>query len=83
MVSTLSSHFHTWARGWLILAIIAAFVAFAALILPGVQEASGDTQGLDGPRQGPQPCPNQGPPGARQDGAEGRIPADMAPGQQP
>lgn len=47
MLSKLSSHFHTWARGWLILVIMAAFVIFMVLVLPGVEAASGDTEGLD------------------------------------
>jgi hypothetical protein len=47
MLSKLSDHFYTWARGWLILATCAAFVIFAILVLPGVEAASGDTEGLD------------------------------------
>jgi hypothetical protein len=47
VLSTLSSRFHSWARGWLILALIAGLVVFAVLTLPGVQAASGDTEGLD------------------------------------
>jgi hypothetical protein len=47
MLSKLSSRFHTWARGWLILAILVAFVIFAAVTMPGIQAASGDVEGLD------------------------------------
>lgn len=47
MLAKLSSQFYTWTRGWLILATVAVFVVFAALVLPGVEAASGDTEGLD------------------------------------
>jgi hypothetical protein len=47
MLATLSSRFHTWAKGWLILASLAALVGFVALTIPVAQAASGDTEGLD------------------------------------
>ena len=47
MLSILSRWFHTWARGWLVLATFAVLVGFVALTLPSVQAASGDTEGLD------------------------------------
>lgn len=47
MLSKLSSCFHALARGWLILLILVAFVVFLAVTLPGVQAASGNTEGLD------------------------------------
>ena len=39
MLSKLSSHFHSWARGWLILALFAAFVVFVAVTQPPLQAA--------------------------------------------
>lgn len=47
MLSKLSSRFHAWAKGWLILALFAALVAFVAVTLPSAQAASGSTVGLD------------------------------------
>ncbi|MFB0536066.1 MAG: hypothetical protein ACETWR_13915 [Anaerolineae bacterium] len=47
MLSKLSSHFHAWARGWLILALFAALVVFVAVTLPVVQAATGVTEALD------------------------------------
>jgi hypothetical protein len=39
MLSKLSSLFHSWARGWLIVALFAAFVGFEAVTLPLLQAA--------------------------------------------
>jgi hypothetical protein len=51
MLSKLSSWFHAWAKGWLILAIFAAFVVFLAVTLPvGIEKqeaASGNAVGFD------------------------------------
>lgn len=47
MLVTLSRRFHTWAKGWLVLASLAALVGFVALTIPVAQAASGDTEGLD------------------------------------
>jgi hypothetical protein len=41
MLSKLSRRFHSWARGWLILALFAAFVVFVAVTLPLLQAAPG------------------------------------------
>jgi hypothetical protein len=41
MLSKLSSLFHSWTRGWLILALFAAFVVFEAVTLPLLQAAPG------------------------------------------
>jgi hypothetical protein len=41
VLSKLSMRFHSWARGWLILALFAAFVAFVAVTLPLLQAAPG------------------------------------------
>jgi len=41
MLSKLSRLLHSWARGWLILALIAAFVIFEAITLPRLQAAPG------------------------------------------
>lgn len=41
MLSKLSRLFHSWTRGWLILALFAAFVAFMAVTLPALQAAPG------------------------------------------
>ena len=41
MLSKLSRLFHSWTRGWLILALFAAFVVFVAVTLPVLQAAPG------------------------------------------
>jgi len=41
MLTKLSRRFHSWARGWLILALLAAFVVFVAVTLPPLQAAPG------------------------------------------
>ena len=41
MLSKLSRLFHSWARGWLILALFAAFAIFVAVTLPLLQAAPG------------------------------------------
>jgi len=41
MLSKLSRLSHSWARGWLILALFAAFVVFEAVTLPSLQAAPG------------------------------------------
>ena len=41
MLSKLSRLFHSWARGWLILALLATFVVFAAVTLPVLKAAPG------------------------------------------
>ena len=41
MLSKLSRLFHSWARGWLILALFAAFVISVAVTLPVLQAAPG------------------------------------------
>ena len=41
MLSKLSSRFHPWARGWLVFAIFAAFLAYVAITLPALQRAPG------------------------------------------
>ena len=43
MLSELSRRFHSWARGWLILALFAALVGFVAVTLPLLQAAPGGT----------------------------------------
>ena len=43
MLSKLSTLFHSWARGWLILALFAAFVLFVAVTLPLLQAAPGSS----------------------------------------
>jgi hypothetical protein len=40
-LSNLSRRLHSWAKGWLILALIAAFVIFEAITLPRLQAAPG------------------------------------------
>jgi hypothetical protein len=47
MFSKLSNQFGSWARGWLILAVFAAFIIFMFVTLPGVQTVSGEIEGLD------------------------------------
>jgi hypothetical protein len=37
----LSKRFHSWARGWLILALLLAFVVFVVVTLPALQAAPG------------------------------------------
>jgi hypothetical protein len=41
MLSKLSRLFHSWARGWLILVLFAAFVVFVAITLPVLQAVPG------------------------------------------
>ena len=41
MLAKISRLFHSWARGWLILALFAAFVVFVAVTLPVLQAAPG------------------------------------------
>jgi hypothetical protein len=41
MLSKLSNRFHTWARGWLVLARFAAFAIWVAVTLPVLQAAPG------------------------------------------
>jgi hypothetical protein len=41
MLAKLSKRFHSWARGWLILALFLAFVVFVAVTLPALQAAPG------------------------------------------
>jgi hypothetical protein len=41
MLSKLSSHFHTWTRGWLIPVLFAAFAIWVAVTLPVLQAAPG------------------------------------------
>lgn len=41
MLSKLSKLLHSWARGWLILALVAGFVVFEAFTLPRLQAAPG------------------------------------------
>ena len=41
MISKLSGLFHSWARGWLILTLFAAFVVFEAVTLPLLQASPG------------------------------------------
>jgi len=41
MLSKLSRLLHSWARGWRILALVAAFVVFEAITLPRLQAAAG------------------------------------------
>lgn len=41
MLSRLSGEVHSWARGWRILALFAAFVVFAAVTLPLLRDAPG------------------------------------------
>lgn len=41
MLAKISRLFHSWARGWLILALFAAFVLFVAVTLPVLQAAPG------------------------------------------
>ncbi|KPJ61593.1 MAG: hypothetical protein AMJ46_00355 [Latescibacteria bacterium DG_63] len=41
MLSGLSRLFHSWARGWVILVLFAAFVVFVAVTLPLLQDAPG------------------------------------------
>jgi hypothetical protein len=48
MLSKLSGLFHSWTRGWLILALFAAFVVFAAVTLPLLMAApGGSVESLD------------------------------------
>ena len=48
MLSKLSRLFHYWARGWLILALFAAFVVYVAATLPVLQAApGGNIEALD------------------------------------
>jgi hypothetical protein len=48
MLSKLSRLFHYWARGWLILALFAAFVVYMAVTLPVLQAApGGNIEALD------------------------------------
>jgi hypothetical protein len=47
MLSKLSSRFHSWARGWLILVLFAAMVVFLIVTLPGAEAASGGVEALD------------------------------------
>jgi len=48
MLSKLSKLFHSWARGWLIMALFAAFVVFEAVTLPLLQAApGGNIESLD------------------------------------
>jgi len=49
MLSKLSELLHSWARGWLILALLALFVGFVALTLPFLQSKPGaNIESLDG-----------------------------------
>jgi hypothetical protein len=41
MLTKLSTRLHSWARGWLILALFAVFVIYVALTLPALQKAPG------------------------------------------
>ncbi len=41
MISKIPSLFHSWARGWLILALFASFVVFIAITLPVLQASPG------------------------------------------
>lgn len=41
MVARISELFHSWARGWLILALFAIFVVYVAMTLPVLQAAPG------------------------------------------
>jgi len=41
MLSSLSRRLHSWARWWLILALVAGFVVFEAITLPRLQAAPG------------------------------------------
>jgi hypothetical protein len=41
MLIRLSNLFHSWARGWLIVALFVAFVVFVAVTLPALQAAPG------------------------------------------
>ena len=48
MLSKLSRLFHYWTRGWLILALFAAFVVYVAVTLPVLQAApGGNIEALD------------------------------------
>jgi hypothetical protein len=48
MLSKLSRLFHYWARGWLVLALFAAFVVYVAVTLPVLQDApGGNIEALD------------------------------------
>ena len=48
MLSKLSSLLHSWARGWLILALVAAFVIFEVITLPRLQATpAGNIVSLD------------------------------------
>jgi hypothetical protein len=47
MLSKLSYQLGIWARGWLILAVFAAFIIFMVVTLPSVQAVSGGIEGLD------------------------------------
>jgi hypothetical protein len=48
MLSKLSTLFHHWARGWLILALFAVFVVYLVVTLPTLQAApGGDIEALD------------------------------------
>jgi hypothetical protein len=47
MLSKLSNQFGAWARGWLILAVLAAFIIFMVVTLPNIQAVSGGIEGLD------------------------------------
>ena len=41
MLTKLSARFHTWARAWLILALLAAFAVYVYVTLPLLQDAPG------------------------------------------
>jgi hypothetical protein len=43
MLTEISGLFHSWARGWLILALFATFVVFIAITLPVIQASPGGT----------------------------------------
>jgi hypothetical protein len=43
MLTKISGLFHSWARGWLILALFATFVVFIAITLPVLQASPGGT----------------------------------------